>query len=177
MPATPFVGQIMPASFGIIPKGWAPCNGALLAITTNQALFSLIGTTYGGDGIRTFALPDLRGRAILGCNFNNVPWGLVSGTENVTLQLAQLPTHNHLIQATTTSGSGKSSTPTANQFGTTTTGNPVESIFTVAGSKEVPLSLSTNIVNDGGSLPHNNMQPFLVINYLIATQGIFPTRP
>ncbi|MBR1220308.1 phage tail protein [Bradyrhizobium sp. U87765 SZCCT0131] len=177
MPATPFVGQIMPAGFGIIPKGWVLCNGALLAISANQALFSLIGTTYGGDGIRTFALPDLRGRAVLGCNFNNVPWGLVSGTENVTLNVQQLPSHNHMIQATTVTASSKSSTPTSNIFGVTTTGNPVTAIFTTAGSQEVPLSVSTNVVNDGGNLAHNNMQPFLVINYLIATQGIFPSRP
>lgn len=176
MPATPFVGQIMPAGFGITPKGWAPCNGALLAINQNQALFSLIGTTYGGDGIRTFALPDLRGRAVLGCNFNSVPWGLVSGTENVTLSTQQLPAHNHMIQASTTNGSGKTSTPTSNLFGVTTTGSPAIAIFTTAGSQEVPLSVSTNLVNDGGNLAHNNMQPFLVINYLIALQGIFPSR-
>ncbi|MEW6644198.1 MAG: tail fiber protein [Pseudomonadota bacterium] len=177
MPATPFVGQIMPAGFGIIPKGWAPCNGQLLAITANQALFSLIGTTYGGDGVRTFALPDLRGRAVLGCNFNSVPWGLVSGTENVTLTPQQLPTHNHTLMGSTTAGSGRSQPPTNQLFGVNTLGSPATKIFATAGAQEVPLSVSTNITNTGGNLSHNNMQPFLVINYLIALQGIFPSRP
>jgi microcystin-dependent protein len=176
MPATPFVGQIMPAAFGIIPKGWAACNGALLSIQANQALFALIGTTYGGNGTTNFALPNLQGRAVVGTNFTTIPWGLINGTEKVTVSTAQLAAHNHLIQAATTQGSGRTDPPAGKVFGVNTEGSPVETIFAVAGSKEVTLSLSTNITNDGGNLPHNNMQPFLVINYVIALQGIFPSR-
>jgi microcystin-dependent protein len=177
MPADPFVGQIMPAGFGITPRGWHACDGSILPINQYQALFALIGTTYGGNGTTTFALPDLRGRAVLGSDFNTVPWGQISGTETVTVSVPQLPTHNHMIKTATTPGTGKSSIPDGNVFGVTTTGVPPVAIFAPAGSKEVALSLSTNIVNDGGNLPHNNMQPFLVINYQIALQGIYPSRP
>lgn len=177
MPLNPYLGQIMPAGFGIIPKGWAPCNGALLAISTNQALFSLLGTAYGGDGIRTFALPDLRGRAVLGSNFATVPWGQVSGTETATVSIAQLPSHNHIVQATNQPGPGRGASPTNNIFAQNTLGTPPEYIFELAGSMEISLSIGTNITNTGGGLPHNNMQPSLVVNYMIATSGIYPPRP
>lgn len=177
MPADPFVGQIMPAGFGIVPKGWHACDGSILPITQYQALFALLGTAYGGDGIRTFALPDLRGRAVLGSNFGSVAWGQVSGTETVTVSVAELPSHNHMVTAATTKGAGRGlSAPTAKLFGENTAGSPVVDIFALAGSKEVALAPSTNVVNDGGNQAHNNMQPFLVINYLIALQGIFPSR-
>jgi microcystin-dependent protein len=176
MPLNPYLGQIMPAGFGIIPKGWAPCNGALFAISTNQALFSLLGTAYGGDGIRTFALPDLRGRAVLGSNLTSVPWGQVSGTETATVSTAQLPNHNHVVQATTKAGDARAALPTNNLFAQNTA--PAgEYIFELAGSMEISLSIGTNIINTGGGLPHNNMQPSLVVNYMIATSGIYPPRP
>lgn len=174
MPLEPFVGQIMPAGFGIVPRNWAPCDGRLLPVQNYQALFSLLGVTYGGNGVATFALPDLRGRAVLGCNLSTVAWGLVSGTETVTLTVDQLPRHNHMIQATTRSGTGRAAPPTNKIFATTTA---EESIFAPAGSNEVPLVVGGNVGYDGGSLPHNNMQPYLVVNYLIALSGIFPPRP
>lgn len=178
MPLTPFVGQIMPAGFGIIPKGWAPCNGSLLPINTNQALFSLLGTTYGGDGIRTFALPDLRGRAVLGSNFASVPWGQISGTETVTVSTSQLPSHTHVIQASTVLGAGGKPAPPTNQIFGQNLPNPptTEYIFAAAGSMEINLSIGTNVINTGGGRPHNNMQPSLVISYMIALTGIFPSR-
>lgn len=178
MPQTPYIGQIMPVGFGgTIPRGWTLCNGAILAIQTNQALFSLLGTTYGGDGVRTFALPDLRGRAVMGTNFGTVPWGQVSGAEAVQVTTAQLPSHNHNIQATTTAGGGRgSSSPTNNIFAQNTFGSPVEWIFGMAGSMEIGLSTGTNVMNAGGNAPHNNMQPSLVINYMIALQGVYPSR-
>jgi microcystin-dependent protein len=174
MPLVPFVGQIMPAGFGIIPKGWARCDGSLLSIQQNQALFSLIGTTYGGDGLRIFALPDLRGRAVLGSNLASVPWGVIEGTESVTLSVQNLPAHNHTVGATSKSGSGRSVVPT-NRIFAAATGN--EMIFAPARSNEVPLASGTNIGNTGGNAPHNNMQPYLVVNYLIALSGVFPPRP
>ncbi|MDB5616349.1 tail fiber protein [Tardiphaga sp.] len=176
MPVTPFVGQIMPAAFGVIPKGWAPCNGALYAISTNQALFSLLGTAYGGDGRNTFAVPDLRGRAVMGCNFATVPWGQVSGSETATVTTTQLPSHNHIVQATVKPGAGRGGSPANNLFAQNTAPAD-EYIFGLAGFSEIGLSIGTNVTNVGGGQPHNNMQPSLVISYMIALTGIFPSRP
>lgn len=178
MPYQPVLGQIMPFAGSITPTGWAPCNGQLLAITTNQALFSLLGTYYGGDGIRTFGLPDLRGRAILGSNPSNV-LGTLGGSVQVTLQVTQLPAHNHLIQASTTVGGGRGpASPANNLFGANTLPDPKNptAIFLAPGAGETPLAQAANITNNGGNQPHNNMQPYLAINYLIALQGIYPSR-
>lgn len=177
MPLNPYLGQIMPAGFGIIPKGWAPCNGALYAISTNQALFSLLGTAFGGDGIRTFALPDLRGRAVLGSNLTSVPWGQVSGSETATVSTGQLPSHNHTIQATDKAGGGRGGSSPTNAMFAQNTATPLECIFGLPGSMEISLSTGTNVTNTVGGQPHNNMQPSLVISYMIATSGIFPSRP
>ncbi|MGX1322791.1 microcystin-dependent protein [Bradyrhizobium sp. USDA 377] len=179
MPYQPVIGQIMPFAGAIVPRGWAQCNGALLAIPTNQALFSLLGTYYGGDGVRTFGLPDLRGRAILGSSGGSgqYPLGMTSGSMSVTLTAPQLPAHNHLIQVVATQGSGRGASAAGNIFGTNTlpSDNP-KKIFGTAGSGDTPLASGTNLVNEGGGAPHNNMQPYLAISYLIATQGIYPTR-
>ncbi|NVO13399.1 MAG: phage tail protein [Rhodoplanes sp.] len=175
MPLEPFIGQIMPAGFGLVPRGWALCDGSLLAIQTNQALFALLGTTYGGDGIRTFALPDLRGRAVLGSDLASVPWGQVSGTETASVSVAQLPSHNHTIQASTTAGTGRGASPAGNLFAKNTA-SPV-AIFAPPASGDVALASGTNVGPAGGSTPHNNMQPYLAVNYLIALNGVFPPRP
>jgi microcystin-dependent protein len=179
MPLQPVLGQIMPFAGNIVPRGWAICNGSLLAIQTNQALFSLLGTYYGGDGIRTFGLPDLRGRAIIGSdNGGQFPPGMVSGNPSVTLDTTQIPPHNHIIQAATATVTGRGAVaPTGKIFATNSL--PATSptlIFVTAGSGETPLASGTNVMNDGGSLAHNNMQPYLTINYLIAMQGVFPSR-
>jgi len=177
MPFQPFMGQIMPIAFDWAPKGWALCNGALIAINSNQALFSLLGTYYGGDGIRTFGLPDLRGRAILGSTgqTGNYPAGMTSGQAAVTLTTQQIPLHLHGITASTTAVTSRVAVPpTGNIFAVNTT--PPRDIFLLAGSDETNLALGTNIVPDGGNQPHNNMQPYLTINYVIATQGIYPSR-
>lgn len=181
MPSTPIMGQIMPFAGTVVPNGWALCNGALLAMQNYSALFSLIGTTYGGDGIRTFALPDLRGRAILGSTGITGPHtaGTVSGSKSVTLTVANLPPHNHQLQASTVAGAAGRPIPVAGKiFGTNSVpaAGP-KMIFGLAGSREVPLSVGTNIPNNGGTQAHNNMQPYLVINYLMALQGIYPSRP
>lgn len=175
MPLTPFVGQIMLAGFGLVPRGWALCDGSLLSIRQNQALFSLIGTTYGGDGVNTFALPDLRGRAVLGSNLGTVPWGQVDGSETASVSVGQLPSHSHSLQASTTAGTGRGALPTGNLFAKNTA-SPI-AIFAPPGSGDVPLASGTNVLPDGGGVPHNNMQPYLVINYLIALNGVFPSRP
>ncbi|BAM89855.1 phenylacrylic acid decarboxylase [Bradyrhizobium oligotrophicum S58] len=179
MPVQPFLGQIMPFAGSFAPRGWAFCNGALLAIQPNQALFSLLGTYYGGNGVSTFGLPDLRGRAILGSTGGggDYPAGMVSGATTVTLNASQIPAHNHFIQVSTTQGAGRGALPTNNLFATNTipADNP-RKIFANAGQGEVPLALSTNLTDTGGGLAHNNMQPYLVINYLIATQGTYPSR-
>lgn len=175
MPLNPIIGQIMPVAFGsIIPKGWRLCDGSLLGIAQNQALFSLIGLTYGGNGTTTFALPDLRGRAIFG--IGEVPLGQVAGTTAVTLSDGQLPAHNHSFLASTTAGTGRGINPTGKVFGTNTQGTPVEMIFAGAGSGEVPLASGTNVTPTGGNQSHPNMQPYLATNYMIAISGVFPTR-
>jgi microcystin-dependent protein len=179
MPFEPVLGQIMPFAGNVVPRGWAVCNGALLSIQQNAALFSLIGTYYGGDGVRSFGLPDLRGRAILGSTGNggDYPVGMVSGTTTVTLTVSQLPAHNHVIQASTTSGSGRGTSPLNNLFGVNTVpATGPKQIFLTAGTGETPTAPSTNVLPDGGGTPHNNMQPYLTISYLIALQGTFPSR-
>jgi microcystin-dependent protein len=152
-------------SFNFPPKGWAFCNGQFLPINQNQALFSLLGTTYGGNGQTTFALPDLRGRAPmhLGSGFTQ---GQAGGEVAHTLTIAELPTHTHTAQAATADGD----TPiaTANMLGAFNNG------YGSAGNL-TPL-LSSSIGNVGGSQAHDNMSPFLVLNYIIALQGIFPSR-
>ena len=167
MPLQPYIGQIMPAGFATIPRGWAPCNGATMSISQNQALFSVLGTVYGGDGRTTFALPDLQGRAVMGANLGSI--GQINGSETVTLTTDQLPSHTHIVQASTTLGSAR---PAANLFGEISG----ESIFAVPGSNDVALPADANVTPQGGGAPHNNMQPFLVVNYMIALQGLYPPR-
>ena len=177
MPLTPFVGQIMPAAFGFVPRGWAACNGQILSIQQNQALFSLLGVTYGGDGRITFALPDLRGRSIVGSDFTSVAWGEIAGSETVGMTNEQLPRHTHSLQASTTAGpTGRPAPPVGKLFGVNSATSPA-SIFAPAGSNEVVLSAGTNVPPSGGNQPHNNMQPYLTINYVIALNGMFPSRP
>ncbi|MBR0950726.1 phage tail protein [Bradyrhizobium canariense] len=177
MPYQPILGQIMPFAGVNVPRGWALCNGALLAIQTNSALFSLLGTYYGGDGMRTFALPDLRGRAVLGSSGQSgqYPVGMTGGSVSVNMTGLQLPQHNHLVQATAANGQGRGAAPANNIFATTTA--PADRyIFLPANVTETPLAAGTNLANEGNGQAHNNLQPYLVINYLIAMQGTYPSR-
>ncbi len=172
----PFLGQLMLVGFNYAPKGWALCNGQLLSIAQNTALFSLLGTTYGGDGMTTFALPDLRGRAPLhfgqGPGLSNYVQGEASGTENVTLLTTQLPAHNHPIMAN--SGTGNTNSPEGALPAGFGTSLPPEGPWTNGGANT---TLAANAVGpSGGSQPHSNMQPFLVLNWIIATEGIYPSR-
>ena len=177
MPLTPTMGQIMPLSFASpqnIPKGWRLCDGSLLSVAQNQALFSLLGTRYGGDGITTFGIPDLRGRAILGGTGEGV--GPKAGSETVSLTEAQIPSHSHTLAASTTAGAGRAGPGTGKLFAVNTAGSPVTTIFGVAGSGEVPLADDTNVSVAGSGQPHTNMQPYLAINYVIAVSGVYPSR-
>lgn len=174
MPYQPFVGQIMAVGFPFAPKNWAFCRGQLMSISQNQALFSLLGTVYGGDGRSTFALPDLQGRAVTGCG-SNVPLGQIAGSEKVTLTIDTLPRHMHVLQGSNTAGGGRGGgTPLNNVMGHNT--SPTNSLFAPHGSTQVPLQPLTNIPAVGGGGPHNNMQPYLVLNYVIALSGMFPPR-
>jgi microcystin-dependent protein len=167
--ASPFLGEIRPVSFNFAPRGWAFCNGQILSIQQNTALFSLLGTTYGGDGVTTFALPDLRGRVPIsagqGPGLSPYTEGETAGVETVTLQVNQLPAHTHAIKianpSTSTSPAGLYPAVTSRLIYNSTPDvflNPASVGFT------------------GGSQPHNNRQPYLAISFIIALQGIFPSR-
>ena len=163
--AEPFLSEIRLFTFNFPPKGWAFCNGQLLPINQNQALFSLLGTTYGGDGQTTFALPDLRGRAPVhfGSSFN---LGQRAGQEAHTIVMAEMPTHTHQVQAS--ADNPTAGLPTNNFFASNTGFTPY------AATADTAMSASC-ISNVGGSQPHENRPPFLVLNFCIALQGIFPS--
>jgi len=165
----PFIGQIQAFGFNFAPQGWAKCDGQLLPISQNQALFSLLGTTYGGDGRTTFALPDLRGRVPMnygqGPGLSNHPIGQKSGLENVTLTIAEMPSHGHSLH-----GIKK-----MDQIGGTKHGVVRNDYAPSDGTPTVSLGTDT-VIPTGGGQPHTNMQPYLAINYCIALTGIFPSR-
>jgi len=163
--STPFMGEVKIISWNFPPKGWAFCNGQFLPINQNQALFSLLGTTYGGNGQTTFALPDLRGRAPVHFG-QGIVLGEAAGQTAHTITMSEMPAHNHIPMANTAA---------PNQ------GNPGGNYWaTLAGSYST--SSPDNVMNAGsvtplgGSQPHQNMQPYLVVNFIIALQGIFPSR-
>lgn len=160
-----YLGEIRRVSFNFAPRGWALCNGQIMAIAQNQALFALLGTQYGGNGTTTFALPDLRGRAPIHTSANAWP-GEVGGKEQVTLLTANLPAHSHLAQA---------SSSTANAT------SPQGAYWADSGQSafgtDVAGSMSGVAVSpSGGTQPHENRSPYVVINYIIAISGIFPSR-
>lgn len=172
-----FIGEIRIFAGNFAPKGWALCNGQLIAITQNTALFSLLGVTYGGDGKTTFALPNLQGRAAMqpgqGPGLSNHNLGQQSGSSTVTLLTNQMPMHTHVPMANGGGGSAVESVATNNVWGSSgRNGQPMYS----ADPGRVPMN-PTAMGVAGGSQPHNNMQPYLGLNYIIALQGIFPQRP
>lgn len=172
-----FVGQIMMAGFSFAPRNFAQCNGQLLPISQNQALYSLLGTQYGGDGRVSFALPDLRGRVPVGSGSSADPaWqpsrydqGQAGGAESVTLLGNQLPSHTHAMLGTNAAGTLK--VPTENLYGHATG----EALFGPSGGTQAVLAAQTLGMSGGGE-PHANMQPYKVINFAIALTGIFPSR-
>ncbi|MEO6700260.1 MAG: tail fiber protein [Jatrophihabitantaceae bacterium] len=163
----PFLGEIKVISFNFPPRGWAFCNGQLLPINQNQALFSILGTQYGGDGITTFALPNLQGRMPIHAGQGFVT-GNIGGEAAHTLTTNEIPAHNHLA-----SGQSAFSTPGA---------DPTNSVWAAgtatafAPSPNTPMAAAA-IGNAGGNQPHENQAPYLVLNFVIALQGIFPSRP
>jgi microcystin-dependent protein len=166
--AEPFLSEIRLMSFEFAPKGWALCNGQILPINQNQALFSLLGTTFGGDGRVNFALPDLRGRTPIHVGVSHT-LGERGGEQAHTVSIAELPTHTHAVAASS-SASGGSATPNGNYLGG---GNNVYQ--TAAGGALTTLRPDT-VTNTGGSQAHLNMQPFLTLSFCIALQGIFPSQ-
>lgn len=171
--ASPYLGQLMCTGWNFATTGWALCNGQLLSIAENTALFSLLGTTYGGNGTTTFALPDLRGRVPMhfgqGPGLTNRDLGESSGEENHTLLLNEMPLHNHNLNVN--SGIGTTSTPVGKVLA-----QNAEGINGYADSSNAVGNVGS-VGIEGGSLPHNNMQPYIVMNWQIALQGIFPPRP
>lgn len=165
-----FIGQITQVGFPYAPKSWADCDGKVMSIGQNQALYALIGTQFGGDGRTTFALPDLRGRVPVGTQPSaGYPQGLIAGSENVTLTLPELATHSHAMHAT--SGTADR----AAQNGSRYLGTPADNAFGPA-TNLVPMA--TNAVSTWGQAaqPHSNVQPSTVIRFIIALYGIFPSR-
>lgn len=174
----PFLGEIRAFGFAFAPKGWAMCNGQLLPINQNQALFSLLGTNYGGNGTTNFQLPDLRGRAALsfgqGPGLSNYVIGEPTGTETVTLLATQMPQHNHLWAAN--SAAADAIAPAGNFLaGAIDSAGTAQKTYGPAGGATVPLA-TTMLTTVGNNAAHQNMQPYLVVNYCIALQGIFPSR-
>lgn len=163
----PFLGEIKIFSFGFAPKGWAQCNGQLLPINQNQGLFSLLGTTYGGDGRVNFALPDLRGRIAIHMG-NGHTQGEKAGEETHTLNPAEMPRDAHLFVSDIP---GTLGVPGNNSIlaGAQTLDNQDINLY-------APGNYSVMFSSTGGSQPHYNMQPFLVVNYCIALQGVFPSQ-
>ena len=211
MAADPLLGEISMFAGNFAPRGWAFCDGQLLPISSNQALFSLLGTTYGGDGRTTFALPDLRGRTPIGSRrgpgLSNYGEGMRGGQEVHVLDQLEMPSHSHAAAATSSSqgtanidakailhadSTGATNDPNGkfiakidnvgpnqvNAFGSTADIQMNENAVTVTGTVDLS-SIPTPIItvgNTGGSQAHNNMQPYLAINYIIALVGVFPSR-
>lgn len=175
---TPYVGQIMTAGFNFAPKNWAFCNGQLMSIQQNQALFSLLGVSFGGNGSTNFQLPDMRSRSPTGSapsvdpswQPDPTPQGLVTGVEAVTLLPANLPAHTHAMMGVTADASNNSPAPT--EFYGTSQGQPAYAPPGTGAS--VPLGGSP--LTPSGALPHPNIQPYMTLNFCIALSGVFPSR-
>ncbi|SFF00459.1 Microcystin-dependent protein [Paenibacillus algorifonticola] len=162
----PFIGEIRAFPYGFTPKGWAPCNGQIMAISSNQALFSILGTTYGGNGRDNFALPNLQGRVPVHVG-QRTPLGSAAGAANHNVTVNEMPMHTHQLAAS--SETADQISPAGNVWADTPY-NPYAAS---------PANVSMNagaIATAGGSQPHNNMQPYLALNFCIAIRGIFPPR-
>ncbi len=175
----PFVGEVRMYSLPFAPQSWASCDGQQLQMNQNAALYSLLGRTFGGDGVNNFNLPDMRGRVPVGMatnsstNTTGVAYnqGQTGGTETVVLTEVQMPTHNHGLMATTSAASQRN--PTGNIYAAPATGT---NIYAAPGQTTSPLHPKV-MDNAGGGQPHPNMQPFLVVNFCIALNGVYPSRP
>ena len=164
--AQPFLGEVKIISWNFAPQGWAFCNGQFLPINQNQALFSILGTMYGGNGQTTFALPDLRGRVPIHVG-QGIIQGQIGGETSHTLNISEMPAHNHIPVGSSTSPATNSST-----LGT---------LWGASNSNPYAASTDTSmnpacVLNTGGSQPHENMSPYLTLNFIIALNGVFPSR-
>jgi microcystin-dependent protein len=169
----PFLAEIRIFPFNFAPKGWAFCDGQLLPLSQNTALFSLLGTNYGGDGRSNFALPDLQGNAALhpgpGPGLSQRFLGETGGADNLTLLSSEMPSHNHSMTAQTVDqGDTRIPDPTVNLANT--------QMYIASGSQQASLDPSALSIA-GNTLPHNNLMPYLTLNFNIALQGVFPQRP
>jgi microcystin-dependent protein len=174
---TPYVGEIRLFAFSRIPTGWFACDGSLQSIANYQVLYTLLGTTYGGDGVNTFGLPDLRGQVPLhqGTGLGLTPrvLGQAGGGENITLLSSQMPQHNHNFMATTSAASATSPSATV-QPGSL----PSDHIYlqNITGTPTAAALAGTMIQQSGGNFPHNNIMPTLTLSFCIAWEGVFPSR-
>jgi microcystin-dependent protein len=170
----PFLSEIKIMSFNFPPKGWAFCNGQFLPINQNQALFALLGTTYGGNGQTTFALPDLRGRVAASQNAG-LTLGEAAGSESVTINQSTMAQHLHFLQGSTAAATAIGPGGNVLARGTTAVGGNPINYYTTNVSNLVAM-LPVSVSNVGGSQAHENRQPYLVLNFCIALQGIFPSQ-
>jgi microcystin-dependent protein len=177
MATSPFIGEIIIGGFNFAPVGYTLCNGQLLSIAQNTALFSILGTTYGGNGTTNFGLPDLRGRAANGMGqgpgLSNYQLGQASGTENVTLTIQQIPAHNHSVNSN--NGDGTAATPVNNFFAGPGADRDLY-WYNAANTGSTVNMNPASVGNAGNNQPHNNIMPYQVLNFCIAVQGIFPSR-
>lgn len=174
--ADPFIAEIRIFPFNFAPTGWAMCNGQVMPISQNTALFSLLGTVYGGDGKSTFALPNLQGNAAMhpgqGQGLSLRDLGEIGGADSITLLVSEIPIHTHSLRASNQQGDVQQPTPDVS------IARPVGALPFVPGTPTPPLvtMASQSLPPAGGSLPHNNLQPYLTLNFCIALQGVFPPR-
>ncbi|MCH9697119.1 MAG: tail fiber protein [Gammaproteobacteria bacterium] len=173
----PYIGQLMTVGFNFPPRGWALCDGQQLAISSNTALFSLLGTTFGGDGRTTFDLPDLRGRSAVGVGngpgLSNISWGEKGGTENLTITTSHMPSHNHSVSLHGETAVADSKNPDSRMLALA-----AENIYAspVAADDRTMASASIQQQNVGGGQPINSRNPFLGLYVCIALTGVYPSR-
>jgi microcystin-dependent protein len=174
----PFLAEIRMFGGNFAPAGWALCNGQLMSISQNTALFSLLGTTYGGDGRTTFGLPNLQGSAPIqqgqGPGLSQRYLGEVGGTPTVTLLQSEMPQHTHTAQAV--DDSGDSTDPTGRTWAQALQGRVGDPLYSAGPAPNLTMGQQT-VQPTGGSQPHNNMQPYLTVTFIIALSGVFPQRP
>jgi len=179
------LGQIILVPYNFIPVGWAECNGQLLDINSNAPLYSLMGTTYGGDGVNTFALPDFRGRVPVH-QTTGFTMGQMAGAETHTLTTAEMPAHTHTVAGTlkASTAAGNSTSPASAYFSNVVSvddsGNPATLNYYNHNTPNTPMATNTiqgTTQNAGNTMPHSNMQPYLVMTYIISTEGTYPSRP
>ena len=172
-----YIGEIRLFGGNFAPRGWALCEGQLLAISSNQALFSILGTTYGGDGRTTFALPDLRGRSAIqqgsGPGLSTIRLGEKGGTETTTLSVNNMPNHDHTVTPNCNTGNGKQTTPKSGFPATVVQGANTANGYTADSNATMG---ATTTSKTGGGQSFNNRSPFLGLNFIIALQGVYPSR-